>query len=569
MKSPAAVVAPVPPRRPTVAKSSPAPAVNPPKPGRRTPPRAAAKAPVASPPAPLAVAKPTAPKTNKTAAPAQPAPAQTRPVAAPPATAAAVVPPPAVVSAKPKPTSVKSAKTPGAAPAANLPASTQKIATPAVKLPAILFEGDLPTAAPEPPATPGHRFELGPVPPESPARPADTLELPESYGTGRLLLAPRDPFWLFAHWDFSFEHLRRFNSRSIDGHLVLRVCRNSVNGPPVSEIHLHPESREWFVNVPAADTAYVADLGYYASPGRWYSVTQSPVVQTPAAVMSQDLSVQFAAVTVEIALQEVIASVQESALPTTPLAVLSPPPPESPRERVEPPPAPASIESTSGQNELPPPSVSPPQPFAASSPFVSPPPPAVAPAVPAPPPATPAPAWTPAQARTFAAILELVEHVGRTVGGSEELLARVRQQLGGELGGENLGPSSATLQPPARAATAPEGISSAELTAGKTAAKPGFWFNVNAELVIYGATEPTAQVTIGGRPIKLRADGTFGYRFALPDGNFELPIVALARDRSDGRAAKLAFTRATEYRGAVGAHPQDPALQPPRIENVG
>jgi len=57
--------------------------------------------------------------------------------------------------------------------------------------------------------------------------------------------------------------------------------------------------------------------------------------------------------------------------------------------------------------------------------------------------------------------------------------------------------------------------------------RKGFWFNVNAELIIYGATEPNAQVTIGGRVIKLRPDGTFSYRFALPDGQFGLPAMAI------------------------------------------
>ena len=32
-----------------------------------------------------------------------------------------------------------------------------------------------------------------------------------------------------------------------------------------------------------------------------------------------------------------------------------------------------------------------------------------------------------------------------------------------------------------------------------------------------GATEPDAAVTIGGRKIQLRKDGTFSFRFALPD----------------------------------------------------
>src|SRR5688500_20153543 len=34
-----------------------------------------------------------------------------------------------------------------------------------------------------------------------------------------------------------------------------------------------------------------------------------------------------------------------------------------------------------------------------------------------------------------------------------------------------------------------------------------FWFKINAELIIYGATEPDAKVAIADRPIKLRPDG--------------------------------------------------------------
>ena len=98
--------------------------------------------------------------------------------------------------------------------------------------------------------------------------------------------------------------------------------------------------------------------------------------------------------------------------------------------------------------------------------------------------------------------------------------------------------------------------------------KKGFWFNVNAELIIYGATEPDATVTIGGRQIKLRADGSFSYRFILPDGRYDLPAVATSSDGTDSRAAALKFSRSTEYRGEVQQHPQDPALKPPLVEHV-
>ena len=90
----------------------------------------------------------------------------------------------------------------------------------------------------------------------------------------------------------------------------------------------------------------------------------------------------------------------------------------------------------------------------------------------------------------------------------------------------------------------------------------------DAELILYGATEPDAAVTVGGRTIKLRPDGTFSYRFALPDGHYELPAVATSADGTDARRADLHFARSTEYSGEVGAHPQDAALKPPRVEYV-
>ncbi len=57
-----------------------------------------------------------------------------------------------------------------------------------------------------------------------------------------------------------------------------------------------------------------------------------------------------------------------------------------------------------------------------------------------------------------------------------------------------------------------------------------FWLVVNTELIVYGATEPDATVTVQGLPIKLRQDGTFTLRFALPDGRQEIPVVAINKD---------------------------------------
>ena len=60
-----------------------------------------------------------------------------------------------------------------------------------------------------------------------------------------------------------------------------------------------------------------------------------------------------------------------------------------------------------------------------------------------------------------------------------------------------------------------------------------FWFVLNTELIVYGATEPDAQVTVQGEPIQLRPDGTFTMRFALPNGTQYIPVQARSADEMD------------------------------------
>jgi len=99
-------------------------------------------------------------------------------------------------------------------------------------------------------------------------------------------------------------------------------------------------------------------------------------------------------------------------------------------------------------------------------------------------------------------------------------------------------------------------------------APPGFWFKVHAELVLHGSTEPGASITIAGHPVRLRDDGSFTFRFSLPNGSFELPVEAVKADGSDRRAAHLTVSRQTVERGDVGVHPIEPSLRPPLVESL-
>ena len=76
-----------------------------------------------------------------------------------------------------------------------------------------------------------------------------------------------------------------------------------------------------------------------------------------------------------------------------------------------------------------------------------------------------------------------------------------------------------------------------------------FWLVADCELILYGATEPDAFVTVSGRKVNLNPDGTFSMRFALPDGVVDLPIKALSKDETDSRAIDIKVTRATTTDG--------------------
>ena len=382
---------------------------------------------------------------------------------------------------------------------------------PAVQVPAILLEGDAPSAPT--PSGPGQRYALGPgVPAEPSPGLGEPGELPEAYGTQRLLLAARDPHWLYAHWDLNREQLKEYNALSVDRHLVLRVYQEALTGKPMSEIHVHPESRNWFANVDQAGSKYVAELGYYTKKGEWVEISRSAPTLTPPETMSDDLSVWFETLPADLQFAELLQLVKAAISDHIPLM-----------EAI------AQLRAA-GFRGLP-------EVRAGSS-----------------------HRWTPTQERALAEVVSM-DSVRRVWMGSLEITELIRRQLQQELS------SAAAAQfslPGAWSAVA----SSLSSPYGATEQRKGFWFNVNAELIVYGATEPSAQVTIGGRVIKLRPDGTFSYRFALPDGQYELPAIATSADGTDSRSAELKFARSTRYKGEVGQHPQDARLKAPLVEHV-
>lgn len=328
--------------------------------------------------------------------------------------------------------------------------------------------------------------------------------LPESYGTGRLFLTARDPHWLYAHWDFTMQEQFRYNAQSVDRHMVLRLHDFEKSGQHISEIHVHPESRHWFTHVEEAGKRYFVEIGYYRSGRKWKSLATSEPRCTPPDNVSIDATIEFATIPLELPFETMLALLKESDAPDLPLA--------------------HGIDQIRAQ---------------ARDHF---------------PQTERADDWTPAQE---AALAEL----------SATSRAGTAQPSSGEFSSEKIWPEF-QFDSEADDVGGNDASSSYVSSFFGGPPQPDFWFNVNAELIVYGATEPNATVTFAGKQIPLRADGSFRFHFALPDGQYEMPVTAISADGTDGRAAELRFSRATEIRGDVAAAPTEPALESPPTPDV-
>ena len=88
----------------------------------------------------------------------------------------------------------------------------------------------------------------------------------------------------------------------------------------------------------------------------------------------------------------------------------------------------------------------------------------------------------------------------------------------------------------------------------ESAPPTGFQLHVDAELIIYGVTDPQAYVTLQGEPVKVQADGTFRVRVDMPNKRQVLPIVASASDRAARQTVVMAVERNTK---AMEPHSRD------------
>jgi len=322
-----------------------------------------------------------------------------------------------------------------------------------------------------------------------------------AYGEVRLWTVARDPRSIFAYWVFNpSEHPE---ARGDDGlsRFILRITRDDGTVEATAEIQL--ETGNLFVPVSQPHCGYIAELGFF-SKGVWCFLARSANTRTPPEVVVDDDKEQFATIPAKVTLGEIRNLLATSALPGEGIAETA-----------------SRVQATAREEGL----------------------------------------WTAEQEHLLAQLLgEESAHASATGASSDDLTRRLRRRLITakeaaarseeipELWGEaGIGSPGASWpgSPGASWKGAPEGM-----------AERGFFLHVNAELIFYGGTDPSAEVTVNGEAAELRHDGTFRFHFRLPDGEFEIPIVARSADGKEIRSATLRFARTTARAGDVGATAQ-------------
>lgn len=317
------------------------------------------------------------------------------------------------------------------------------------------------------------------------------VDLPSGYGESRIVLMPRDPQWAYTYWDIPNEQkeaLRRQGAQQIALRLydVTDVSLAHQSPHSIQEYPSDELAREWYLPIPVSDRDYVVDIGYRCADGRWLVLARSTPVRVPPVYPSDWIDDQF----ITVGWDEALVG----------KTFLEPVPPSNRPTAI-------GVGMNTGMS-------------------------------------------------TGNAIYEQIfglaettkaQRVAGSLYGSMQQVPVHEQAIS-----SYVFPSGAGLWalPTTSGLTmSGVGMSGVGFSASAPPIRPRqFWLVADAELIVYGATEPDATVTIGGRPIQLNSDGTFRFQMSFQDGVIDYPILAVAADGEQNRAIHMTFNRETPER---------------------
>ncbi|MEP0857379.1 DUF4912 domain-containing protein [Trichocoleus sp. DQ-U1] len=321
-------------------------------------------------------------------------------------------------------------------------------------------------------------------------------DLPGGYGESRVVLMPRDPQWAYTYWDIPNDHkedLRRQGGQQLALRLydVTDVNLEYQSPHSIQEYPCDELAREWYLPMPVSDRDYAVDIGYRCADGRWLVLARSAPVRVPPVYPSDWIEDQFITVAWE-----------EDLRGKTFLELVPP----------------AKKMAMAGYGSV-------------------------------------ATGGNPIYDEIFgmAQTVEAQRVAGSLFGsmqqvpGSMQSVSLAEQALSSYVFPSGVGmwavPTVSGLT------MSGAGMSGAGFSGSGIPMRPRqFWLVADAELIVYGATEPDATVTIGGRPIKLNPDGTFRFQMSFQDGLIDYPIMAVAADGEQTRSIHMKFNRETPSR---------------------
>lgn len=94
-------------------------------------------------------------------------------------------------------------------------------------------------------------------------------------------------------------------------------------------------------------------------------------------------------------------------------------------------------------------------------------------------------------------------------------------------------------------------IAIAQVRGGETVAgEEPFWLVADAELVVYGSTEPEATLLVDGQQVPIAPDGTFRFQMSFRDGELDYPLVAVSPNGDRSCMVHMHFSRQTPSESA-------------------
>jgi hypothetical protein len=320
--------------------------------------------------------------------------------------------------------------------------------------------------------------------------------LPSSYGQTEIVLVARDPYWIYAYWEVdgsSIESLRKKIGDEVERSvMVMRLYEisyvdfNGTNANHWFDIDVGPFAKNWYVNLLSDNGSYCAELGLRAPNGTFYSLTRSNFITLPRASSSHRS---------EIIWMEV---------------------------KEEEPSAFVSLRSKGNG-------------FKNRGGFTR---------------------------RIYLTDEEIRSYYSRHFYLLRQILSRrlAKNEID-QIEEAAIGGITFALDEIIRGELTHKAFlrkirsgSSEEMIVEEGASvheerKRKFFFEIGTELIVYGRTESDAQVTLNGKEVKLRSDGTFSLRYVLNDGNIPLDFKAHSKNGIDKRSIKTSVERTkTEYK---------------------